>query len=196
MGMWRSFIKRFLCEKSCLGRHSVGPVRQYRYCQLSLQGPKVKGAGQQGSTPALKSDPLHYAHLLWSSTSYVLAERYCVDSTRIHPKMGSMLRSLKDGLGQQVSPLMSPFAQAKPKVQALWFDSSRDQHPPHFTRNLSAGTPQNQYCYGCGQEGHWLGQCPEVDVLLNRGTIVCNESGRLCWPDGNYILKDREETLI
>ena len=108
MGMWRLIIKRSLCEKSCLGRHLVGPVRQYRYCQLSLQGPNVKGASWQGSTPALKSDPLHYAHLLWSSMSYVLTEWYCVDSTRIHPKMGSMLRSLKDRLGQRVSPLMSP----------------------------------------------------------------------------------------
>ena len=34
----------------------------------------------------------------------------------IHPKIGSTLRSQEDGLGQRVSPLMSPFARAKPKV--------------------------------------------------------------------------------
>ena len=65
MGMWRSFIKRSLCEKSCLGRHSVGPVRQYCYCQLSLQGPKVKGAGQQGS--ALLSRRIVYS-IYYNST--------------------------------------------------------------------------------------------------------------------------------
>ena len=81
-----------------------------------------------GKRPTLESDPTIYAHLLWSSTCYVPADWYCVDSTRIHPKMGSTAKSLKDGLEQQVSPLMSPFARAKPKVQAHQFDSSRDQH--------------------------------------------------------------------
>ena len=100
--------------------------------QAESIGSKVK-VPVAGKHPTLKSDPTIYAHLLWSSTCDVPADWYCVDSTRIHPKMGSTAKFLKDGLGQQVSPLMSPFAWVKPKVQAHQFNSSRDQHLARLT---------------------------------------------------------------
>ena len=59
-------------------------------------GSKVK-VPAAGKCPTLKSDPTIHAHLLWSSTCNVPADWYCVDSARIHPKMGSTVISLRMG---------------------------------------------------------------------------------------------------
>ena len=52
----------------------------------------------------------------------------------IHPKIGSTLRSQEDGLGQWVSPLMSPFAWAKTKVlnDFEWFSCVFASHSSKF----------------------------------------------------------------
>ena len=141
-------IDRFPCEKSCLWQACSWFYQAITLLLAESIGSKVK-VPAAGKCPALKSDPTIYAHLLWSSTCYVPADWYCVDSVRIHPKMGSTVKCLKDGLGQRVSPLMSPFAWAKPKVQARQFNSSQDQHKISFFANLT----RNQVVRGVNYVG-------------------------------------------
>jgi len=55
---------------------------------------------------------------------------------------------------------------------------------------------QEMFCFGCGRTGHRVTQCGELNTLLNQGTIVRNSAGRLQWPDGSTIQKDREDTWV
>ena len=70
--------------------------------------------------------------------------------------------------------------------------------PPHQFREPARPFPDRSdlYCYGCGRTGHRVPQCGELNALLNQGTIVRNSAGRLQWPDGSPILKDREDTWV
>ena len=67
--------------------------------------------------------------------------------------------------------------------------------PPHLNPNMIP-IPQESYCFGCGETGHRVIQCTEVNTLINQGTIIRNQNGKLCWPDGSYILRDRDETWV
>jgi hypothetical protein len=73
---------------------------------------------------------------------------------------------------------------------------SRDV-PPHLNQKQPSGIPtQEPYCFGCGQVGHQIRQCSDINTLLNQGTIIRNGMGKMCWSDGTYIQKNREETLM
>jgi hypothetical protein len=66
--------------------------------------------------------------------------------------------------------------------------------PPHMNQNSPVGPPpQEPYCFGCGQNGHHLRQCTELNTLLNQGTVMRNHMGRICWPDGSSVIRDRDE---
>ena len=41
-----------------------------------------------------------------------------------------------------------------------------------------------------------MGQCPEIDALIQQGTIIRNAYGKLCWPDGSLIYRNRDESLV
>ena len=71
--------------------------------------------------------------------------------------------------------------------------------PPHRQFNPPQGQPQDRseyLCYGCGKTGHRMGQCHEINTLLNQGTIVRSINGRLLWPDGSNIYRDRDDNYI
>ena len=71
--------------------------------------------------------------------------------------------------------------------------------PPHMTQAAISGPPTNQpnsYCPGCANAGHRMGQCLEINILLNQGTVMRNQAGRLCWPDGSMVYKDREDSWL
>ena len=82
-------------------------------------------------------------------------------------------------------------------VNASYNDQPQREIPPHMTQNPpTRPSLQDLGCFGCGQQGHRTATCTEINTLLNEGIITRNEYGRLCWPDGSYISKDREETLV
>ena len=76
--------------------------------------------------------------------------------------------------------------------------------PPHQNRappqsyGAPPGLPQGMdaFCFGCGKTGHRMMQCGELNGLLNQRVIVRNEWGKLQWPDGSPIRKDREDTWV
>ena len=82
-------------------------------------------------------------------------------------------------------------------ANASYNRSPQREAPPHMNQNQPAvPPPQDSYCFGCGQTGHRMNQCTEINTLINQGTISRNQSGKLCWPDGSFLLKDREETWV
>ena len=71
--------------------------------------------------------------------------------------------------------------------------------PPHrqFGESVRPFPERSEiYCFGCGRAGHRVPQCGELNALLNQGTIVRNSAGRLQWPDGSHIQKEREESWV
>ena len=58
--------------------------------------------------------------------------------------------------------------------------------------------PQGQelYCFGCGKNGHRMPQCGELNALLNQRVVIRNNWGRLQWPDGSPIQKDRDDSWV
>jgi hypothetical protein len=55
--------------------------------------------------------------------------------------------------------------------------------------------PEEVFCFGCGKNGHQMRQCGELNAFLNQGTVTRN-MGKLQWPDGSPIRKDRAESWI
>ena len=67
--------------------------------------------------------------------------------------------------------------------------------PPHQPMNPNP-RPMPEYCFACGTNGHRMGQCRELNSLTSQGLVVRNGIGRIQWPDGSPIYKDREETFL
>ena len=44
-------------------------------------------------------------------------------------------------------------------------------------------------CYFCGGQGHTTRRCQQADALIQQGTIMRGQDGRLTWPDGSTILR-------
>ena len=67
--------------------------------------------------------------------------------------------------------------------------------PPPQSYGPSPGQPPmtELYCYGCGTNGHRMQECGELNALLNQRVIIRNDRGKLRWPDGAPIFKDRDE---
>jgi hypothetical protein len=50
---------------------------------------------------------------------------------------------------------------------------------------------ENRGCFGCGVEGHMIGQCTEIQELLKAGVITHDEqTHRLKMSDGNFIRRN------
>ena len=82
-------------------------------------------------------------------------------------------------------------------VNAAHNNPQQRDEPPHMTQNSAPGTSsQNSYCYGCGYTGHLKSQCTELNTLLNQGTVVLDNHGRYCWPDGSYVSKDKSDSWV
>lgn len=71
--------------------------------------------------------------------------------------------------------------------------------PPHFQPNIPRPPPQMNrssmgpnpsLCYGCGEVGHRIGQCRQIENLLERNIIARDLRGRLMWKDGSQIQRD------
>ena len=106
--------------------------------------------------------------------------------------------------GDQIEPL-----QDKPRVPfnrppLTGGNQYQQGPPPQQRRQFPPGLPpqgpsqnrQEQYCFGCGRQGHRIGQCEEVDDLVKQGQIVRNPEGKLQWPNGSRIYRAQNETWV
>ena len=87
----------------------------YRNCQLRPQGPHVRRGRSREALPPLRLTPPNCTHLYGVKCTRRVDSQTQHGLPRIHPKW-VVLWNLDDGIGQRVSPLMSPFARTKPKV--------------------------------------------------------------------------------
>ncbi|KAH7917639.1 hypothetical protein BV22DRAFT_1052297 [Leucogyrophana mollusca] len=51
-------------------------------------------------------------------------------------------------------------------------------------------------CYGCGQDGHSVNACPDINRELTKGTLVRDAQGKVALPGGRSLRRQGEETLI
>ena len=74
----------------------------------------------------------------------------------------------------------------------------RDPPPHHQFREPVRPIPERSemHCFGCGRMGHRIVQCRELNALIEQGAVIRNSAGRLQWPDGSTIYKDREDSWI
>ena len=74
---------------------------------------------------------------------------------------------------------------------------SRDP-PPHQQPSQPPRQFQERpdYCYGCGKTGHRVMNCGELNGLINQRIVQRGDGGRLQWPDGSPVYKDRDDTFV
>lgn len=51
-------------------------------------------------------------------------------------------------------------------------------------------------CYGCGKTGHGLRDCQSLQELINSGTLIRDQSGRVVYHDGTIVRREQGETII
>jgi hypothetical protein len=74
------------------------------------------------------------------------------------------------------------------------FNNMSRPPPPPFNNSSGPSNQQGNPCYGCGQQGHRLSQCEEVNSYLRKGQVAKDpETGRLQWPDGSRIYRENGE---
>jgi hypothetical protein len=71
--------------------------------------------------------------------------------------------------------------------------SAASSTPATYPNNipLRSTTPEFRGCYGCNKEGHRMNDCPDIQVLLQAGTIAYEgEGNRLRLKDGTWIRRN------
>ncbi|KAH9846567.1 hypothetical protein C2E23DRAFT_684497, partial [Lenzites betulinus] len=79
--------------------------------------------------------------------------------------------------------------------------------PPHMQRpgmNQMGRPPArpplpptgNQGCYGCGQPGHMISNCPELQKFISKGQVLRDYRGRITNKDGQLIRRNDGETIV
>ena len=51
-------------------------------------------------------------------------------------------------------------------------------------------------CYGCGEKGHGMAQCPTIDDLISREIVAREMGGRLVYRNGSPICNMTNETYL
>jgi hypothetical protein len=51
-------------------------------------------------------------------------------------------------------------------------------------------------CYGCGISGHGICNCSALQEMLQSGTLMHDQSGRITFQDGSVVCREQGETII
>lgn len=87
------------------------------------------------------------------------------------------------------SPILKPPARFSP-------DTRRDM-PPHMGFQDTNRPPHRQMaCYGCGDTGHPLRQCPQINEYLGKRLILKDHRGQITGPEGQRIPRQPGETIM
>ncbi|KAJ6514374.1 hypothetical protein C8R47DRAFT_1206737 [Mycena vitilis] len=127
--------------------------------------------------------PVYYKVLTLDSTG--VAAR-CVQAPRIAQPWTDANKGFNKG------------APAKPPVTSTTGSSTAAVAPAPLTypNNIPLGAPPPPGCYGCGIDGHRIGECPEIQDLLTKNIIAVDpETRRLRMKDGTFIRRSQGESL-
>ena len=96
------------------------------------------------------------------------------------------------------APHMGPFLKLPPWNQD---GSTPDANTSALTLPPQSKTPTSTYsgliiCYGCGEAGHGMKQCPPLEQMVQAGTIIRNDTGQITWRDGTTILCVGNKTIL
>ncbi|KAL5514872.1 hypothetical protein ACEPAG_2188 [Sanghuangporus baumii] len=84
-----------------------------------------------------------------------------------------------------------------PDVSRSSTSSVNSERSGNRSRENNSGTrPINRNCFGCGQNGHGIRNCPDIKELLSQGVIKYDHTGRLQMNDGSPISRNFDEPII
>ena len=82
------------------------------------------------------------------------------------------------------------------------------EQPPHFRGDAPRPPPFRgdgprgpagydiRRCFGCGEGGHHMAQCPPLQDFINKGIIMRDQRGRYVFSNGTYVARMPDETLV
>jgi hypothetical protein len=65
-----------------------------------------------------------------------------------------------------------------------------------YPNNIPLGGCNSLLCFGCGESGHSLRDCPEINKLLKAGVIIKDKDGRIRKKDGQPIYRQKGESIV
>ncbi|EIW51202.1 uncharacterized protein TRAVEDRAFT_137787, partial [Trametes versicolor FP-101664 SS1] len=78
--------------------------------------------------------------------------------------------------------------------------------PPHMGRSNMSQPPMRpslpplqsgtQGCFGCGQPGHVMNNCPEIQKYISKGQVLKDYRGRITDKDGRVIRRQEGENIV
>ena len=66
--------------------------------------------------------------------------------------------------------------------------------PPVILQPPSARPPMT--CFGCGEVGHGIRTCVPLQEMLQKGTLLRDQNGRITFRDGSVVHREQGETII
>ena len=85
-----------------------------------------------------------------------------------------------------------------PKPRSFWGAARLDTIrviPPHIASGPTKISNGQGACYGCGNNGHQMIECPKVKALINQRFIM-RVQGKIRWENGERIVWELEETWV
>jgi hypothetical protein len=65
-----------------------------------------------------------------------------------------------------------------------------------YPNSIPLGSRNSLLCYGCGESGHGLRDCPVINKLLKAGVIIKDVDGRIKKKDGQPIYRQKGESIV
>ncbi|KAJ7655773.1 hypothetical protein DFH06DRAFT_1329208 [Mycena polygramma] len=131
--------------------------------------------------------PVYYKVLALDTTGIAAK---CVQPPRVNTSWGDQ-PSRNPPRNKQPPPPPPPASTSQSAPPPVTYPNNIPVAPSNTARNETTA------CYGCGQEGHRIGECPGVQDLLRKEVIRIDEDTRkLRMKDGTYIRRTQGETLV
>ncbi|KAI0375520.1 hypothetical protein BV20DRAFT_1031983 [Pilatotrama ljubarskyi] len=93
----------------------------------------------------------------------------------------------------------------RPQVNQTASDRYADRRmpPPHMSRpdpnrflSYRQAPPPSAGCFGCGEAGHIMGECPRLQDYVQKGVIMRDHRGRITSKDGMLLRKNLNESWL
>ncbi|OBZ67471.1 hypothetical protein A0H81_12661 [Grifola frondosa] len=98
-----------------------------------------------------------------------------------------------------INPLVAQCLQM-PRVNQLQNTRQQEISPPRYDRpdpgRFLDRRPYGPGCYGCGEPGHIVGNCPSIQEMLVKGFILKDYRGRITDMNGSILRKDMNENWV